>query len=91
MSKTGKGEEIFESTPADSGSSNDASLNNFKSSLLENPRQENGTLLTSSINPEESFEIFNGKLFGVARTEYSVADAIERRYVIGKAPSGPPA
>jgi hypothetical protein len=81
MSKSGKGEEIFESTPhSDSGSSSsESSLNNFKSNLLENPRQENTSLLTSSINPEEAFEIFNGKLFGVARTEYSVADAIERR------------
>jgi hypothetical protein len=85
MSKSGKGEEIFECEITESGTVSDAKLNNFRSGILENKAQD-GSIDDNSVKPSDAFEVFNGKLFGVARTEHSVADAIERRFVGLRAP-----
>jgi hypothetical protein len=80
MKQTVKGEEIFESDPPVKSDAVDYNLSTFKDPIANNISSADAEcIVKSSINPEDAFAVFNGKLFGIAKTEFSIADAIERR------------
>lgn len=79
MNQQEKREEIFETSGAPDSKEN-GNLAFYKDSLVEKPEHNKlDALSTPHINPDAAFEVFNGKLFGNSRYEYSIADAMERR------------
>ena len=76
MSASMRGEEIFECNVTDASASAAVTVPPGTKTTA-----ANSDIDTYGISASEAFEVFNGKLFGVARIEHSVADAIERRFV----------
>lgn len=82
MQRSNKGEEIFEYIePGTDGNSVD--LSNLQEQLIQKPWHNlhlNDSITSNSINPEDSFQAFNGKIFGIpSRSEYSIADSLDKR------------
>jgi hypothetical protein len=76
MKQTAKGEEIFESDAIVGENSRDAFIDAL---TYKTQTTDKECFITSNINPEEAFQVFNGKVFEISRNEYSVADSVERR------------
>lgn len=75
-----KGEEIFESDVAIDSVAAANQLNQFRDGIIDRPTNyDKEGVVVASVRPEDAFQVFNGKLFNVPRTEYSLADSVERR------------